>query len=262
MMPELKGRTGHVLWHVLWLYIMLSTAGCVNEQWVKEYVRQELGPLRTDSYKPLEDDLAGVKEELKSLRKEVEEMGAGLKTHESLELALKENKEELLWLRENADVMETRLSALEHTAETPGQGPAVTEAVPEAAQEPSPEPESAQEEVRPPDIGVLETQPLEENLTALADELKKLRKKVSDVSWRIEHIDTQYQQYHREVGELRVDIMNDIDTLNKGMMALDVKMSALMNTQKVLFEQIAEQSQWDVESLEQKLHELIKGLPE
>ncbi|MEE9515115.1 MAG: hypothetical protein V3V54_03700 [Candidatus Brocadiales bacterium] len=261
MMPELKGRTGHVLWHVLWLYIMLSTAGCVNEQWVKEYVRQELGPLRTDSYKPLEDDLAGVKEELKSLRKEVEEMGAGLKTHESLELALKENKEELLWLRENADVMETRLSALEHTVEIPGQGPAVTETVPEAAQEPSPEPESAQEEARPLDIDVPESQPLE-GLTALAEELKKLHKKTSDVSWRIEHIDTQYQQYHKEVGELRVDIMNDIDTLNKGMLALDVKMSALMNTQKVLFEQIAEQSQWDVESLEQKLRGLIKGLPE
>lgn len=261
MMPELKGRTGRVLCYVFSLYIMLSTAGCVDEQWVKGYVRQELGPLKTDSYKLLEDDLAGIKEELKSLRKEVEEMGAGLKTHESLDLALEENKEELLWLSENADVTETRLSALEHTAETPGQGPAVTETVPEAAQEPSPEPESAQEEARPPEIDVPESQPLE-GLAALAEELKKLHKKTSDVSWRIEHIDTQYQQYHKEVGELRVDLMNDIDTLNKGMLALDVKMSALMNTQKVLFEQIAEQSQWDVESLEQKLRGLIKGLPE
>ncbi|MFQ5862996.1 MAG: hypothetical protein ACE5IC_07715 [Candidatus Brocadiales bacterium] len=229
--------------------------GCVDEQWVKDYVGQELEPVRAERLKPLEEGLAETREELQSLRRQVEEIGVGLKTPESLEQVLEENRDEQQRLREDLDEMDTRFTALESTVQALAGGVPVLETAPEAVPEPMPE------EVRPPGVEAQVPQSLEERLAALANELRKLRARINDVSRHIEHVDEQYQQYHKGVGVLRVDIMGEIDTLNKKVSALDDKISDLKDTQRGILAEMAEQSQKDVETLEQKLRGLIEGLP-
>ncbi|MFQ5957414.1 MAG: hypothetical protein ACE5KK_06555 [Candidatus Brocadiales bacterium] len=231
---------------------MVSTVGCVDEQWVKDYVGQELEPVSTERLKPLEEGLAETQGELQSLRKEVEEMGVGSRALGPLEQILEENREELQWLREDVDEVDTRLTAMESTVESLAEGGIVIE----------PAPAVAAEEIRSPDVEAQVSRPLEESLTALADELKKLRARINDVSRHIVHVDEQYQQYHKEVGGLRMDIMDEVDTLNEKISAFDKKLSDLKDTQRGIRAEMAEQSQRDVESLEQKLRGLITGVPE
>ncbi len=228
---------------VLYLCIMTLTAGCVDEPWVKEYVKQESGPIKTEQYKALEDNLREAEVELGSLHKETEE-----------------NTEQLKRQQEAVDTMEAKLSALEHTLEILGTQRATTATEPEVAGEPTAE--VAQQEVRSPGLEVQESKLPEESPITLAEQLVKLQAKTDTVSRRIEHVDNQYQQYNKELGGLKIDMMNEMDTLNEKMTAQENKITALKDTQKAIFAQIAEQSQWDVEALEQKLQELIEGLPE
>ncbi len=260
-MPKKRGRVGPVLWCISYPYIVMVTlaAGCVDQQWVKDYVGQELESVKTERLESLEDGLAETEVGLKSLREEVKGLGVGLETSESLEQTLEENKEELLWLREDIDEMDTRLIELESTVQILPEAMPLTDTAPEAVG--TTVPETALEEVRPPGVEVKLSQPLEANLTNLADELGKLRELIGDVSRHIEHVDQRYQQYHKEVSGLRLDIMNDIDTLDKRITALNDRISELKDTQRAIRAEMAELPQRDAESLEQRLRGLLKDLP-
>lgn len=277
MMPRIKSCIYCVL-----LCIMALTGGCgVDEQWVKSYVGQELEPLREDRYRPLEDSLAETRAEVASLQKEVEEMKKaaeaagtveegveekveekaeekveegtpGSMALESVEQILKEHTEELRWLQEDLDDMYTRLTALESAAQIPLESEDVLR----------PTPKSVPAEVRPTTVETPVTQPLKgENLTALAEELKKLRSTLNEVSKHVEHVDQKYQEYHRDIGLLRVDLTNDIDALEGKIAVLDEKVSALKDAQRAMLAEMAKLPQRDVESLEQKLRGLIESLP-
>lgn len=261
-MLKVRIRTGLVLWCILCSCIMVSTVGCgVDQQWVKNYVGQELEPLKEDRYKPLEDNLAETRVAVESLQKEIEELktvekveekGVGFEALESIEQTLEENAEVLQWVQEDLDEMYTRLTALESTVQIPPEGEDVS----------VPPLKPAPEKVHPPAVEVPVTQPLGgEDFITLSEELKKLRSRVNEVSRHIEHVDQQYQEYHKDVGGLRVDIMNDINALDGKIAVLDEKMSGLKDTQKVILAELAELSQRDVESLEQKLRGLIGDLP-
>ncbi len=243
--------------------LVVLLAGCVDEPWVKDYVSQELEPLKAERLKPLEEGLAETRGELQSLRKEVEEIRGGFKPPESLGRILQENREELEGLREHIKMVDARLTALESEVQGLAKEKAELEIPPETILEPTTEQlqEEVPEETRPSGAQAQVSPPLEGNHTALANELRRLRARIDDVSGRIEHIDKQYQQYHGEVGNLRVDIMNEIDTLNDRISVLDEKILDLKDTQKAILAEMAERSQRDIGSIGQRLRELIRKLP-
>ncbi|MGR3295577.1 MAG: hypothetical protein ACUZ8A_05065, partial [Candidatus Bathyanammoxibius sp.] len=173
-----------------------------------------------------------------------------------LEQALEENREELLWLSEDVDVVDVRLAAVEDAVQIlmedwEGEGTA-----PEPALQP------ALEETGRPDVEPQVSESVDGNLMELGSEVEGLRTIIRDVSRLVEHVDRQYQQYHKDVGDLRVDLTNNIDILEKMMGVLRDRMSVLEDTQRATLAEIAELPQKDVELLEERLRELIEELPE
>jgi hypothetical protein len=253
------------------LILMVALAGCgADKQWVKDYVGQELKPPEEDRLKLLEASLAETSAEVKLLRQqvaEIEEAEAGEETTDPLasstavlEQALEENREELLWLREDIDEVDVRLTAVEDAVQTLAEDWEIGEAPPVTAPRPALQP--VPEETGRPDVEPLASQPVDVDLVTLAQEVEKLRAIMREVSRLVEHVDRQYQQYHKDVGDLRVDLTNNIDMLEKMMGVLGDRMSVLEDTQRATLAEIAELPQKDVELLEERLRELIEELPE
>lgn len=250
------------------LILMVALAGCgADKQWVKDYVGQELKPPEEDRLKLLEASLTETSAEVRLLRQQVAEIIEGAEAGEEttdplasitavLEQALEENREELLWLSEDVDEVDVRLAAVEDAVQIlmkdrEGEGTA-----PEPALQPAPE------ETGRPDVEPQVSKSVDGNLMALAQEVEGLRAIIRDVSRLVEHVDRQYQQYHKDVGDLRVDLTNNIDILEKMMGVLRDRMSVLEDTQRATLAEIAELPQKDVELLEERLRELIEELPE
>ncbi|MCP4365357.1 MAG: hypothetical protein GY800_08685 [Planctomycetes bacterium] len=254
------------------LILTVALAGCgADKQWVKDYVGQELKPLEEDRLKLLEASLTETSAEVKLLRQQVAEIIEGAEAEEEttdplasitvvLEQALEENREELLWLREDIDEVDVRLAAVEDAVLTLAEGWEVREAPPVTA--PGPALQPAPEETGRPDVEPQVSKPVDVDLVTLAQEVGKLRAIIRDVSRLVEHVEQQYQQYRKEVGDLRVGLTNNIDTLEKGMGVLGDRMSVLEDTQRATLAEIAELPQKDVELLEERLRELIEELPE
>jgi DNA repair exonuclease SbcCD ATPase subunit len=251
------------------LILMVALAGCgADKQWVKDYVGQELKPLEEDRLKLLEASLTETRAEVELLHQQVVEIeGAEEETTDPLasitvvlEQALEENREELLWLREDVDEVDVRLAAVEDAMQIPTEDREVREA-PQATA-PGPALQPVPEETGPVGVEPLASQPVAVDLVTLAQEVEKLRAIIRDVSRLVEHVDRQYQQYHKEVGDLRVGLTNNIDMLEKGMGVLGDRMSVLEDTQRATLAEIAELPQKDVELLEERLRGLIKELPE
>ncbi len=254
------------------LTLMVALAGCgADKQWVKDYVGQELKPREEDRLKLLEASLTETSAEVKLLRQQVAEIEVAEAEEEEttdrlasitvvLEQALDENREELLWLGEDIDEVDARLAEVEDAVQIMTEDWEVRE-IP-LATAPGPALQPAPEEAGPPGVEPLASQPVAADLVTLAQEVEKLRAIIRDVSRLVEHVDQQYQQYHKEVGDLRVGLTNNIDTLEKGMGVLGDRMSVLEDTQRATLAEIAELPQKDVELLEERLRDLIKELPE
>lgn len=269
-MYKAKGVTHPFSWRIFRknaavLILTITLAGCgADRQWVKDYVGQELEPMRQgqDRVKPLEVSLTGTRAEVELLRERVasiEETRARDETPESLEQVMAENAEELLWLQEDIDEMDARLADVEYAVRTLAGDRGVGEIVPETA--PGPVLQPAQKEAGPPGVEPQASQPIDGDLLTLSREVEKLRAIISDVSRLVGHVDRQYQQYHKEVGGLSVDLTNDMDTLEKRMGALENRMSGLEDAQRAVLAEITELPQKDVELLEERLRELIEELP-